>query len=296
MKNKKIKTIMITALAGCMLLSVTAMASANGSSGYETYKSAVKNIAVTSNATFQTSFEVKDNGNTDISGTSIEKLEGANNSSSTKIKIGDTTKETETSRIDGRSIIKDGESYYSRDSKGNEKNDKMKKEFDVSSSKVKLGEMVLDTLVGDVKNQFVVNGDTISVNLEGAQIPELAKLAISAAAEEANSKKDHAKGETSKDGLKEALNSIPNLKNIDIKSLSMTAKVNGSTLTENDFKIVITGDDASGVSHEIEVSVDNTINDVNSTKADSIDTTGKQVQTMQNKMNNRKNMEQYKNQ
>ena len=289
MKSKKIKTIMITALTGCALLSVTVVASASVASGYETYKSAAKNLAVTSNATCSTSFEVKDNGTTDISGTSVEKLDGTNNSSITNIKIGDVTKETETSRIDGKTIVKDGENYYSRDGKVNEKNNRIEKKFDASSSRAKLGEMVLDTLVGDVKNQFVVDGDTISVNLEGAQIPELAKLAISAAAEEQNNKKDNNKVEAGKDGLKDALNSIPNLKNIDVKSLSMTAKVDGSTLTDNSFKIVITGDDESGVSHEVEVSVDAAISGVNSTKADSIDTTGKQVQTMQNKMNNKQN-------
>jgi len=282
-KSKKIKTIMVTALTGCMLLSVTVVASANGASGYETYKSAAKNIASTDNATFSTSFEVKDNGNINTSGTSVEKLENSNSSSITNIKIGDVTKETETSRIDGKSIVKDGENYYSRDNTSKAKNVRMEKKFDASSSRAKLGEMVLDTLVGDVKNQFVVDGDTISVNLEGAQIPELAKLAISAASEEANNKKDNNKGEAGKDGLKEALKSIPNLKNIDVKSLSMTAKVDGSTLTDNSFKIVITGDDESGVSHEIEVSTDTAISGVNSTKADSIDTTGKQVQSMQTK-------------
>jgi len=287
MKSKKIKTIMVTALTGCMLLSVTVVASANGDSGYETYKSAAKNIASTDNATFSTSFEVKDNGNINTSGTSVEKLENSNSSSITNIKIGDVTKETETSRIDGKSIVKDGENYYSRDNTSKAKNVRMEKKFDASSSRAKLGEMVLDTLVGDVKNQFVVDGDTISVNLEGAQIPELAKLAISAAVEEGNNKKANNKGEAGKDGLKDALNSIPNLKNVDIKSLSMTAKVEGSTLTDNSFKIVVIGDDESGVSHEIEVSVDATISAVNSTKADSIDTTGKEVKTMQNKMDSR---------
>ena len=287
MKSKKIKTIIVTALTGCMLLSVTVVASASGASGYETYKSAAKNMAVTSNATISTSFEVKDNGTLDISGTSVEKLEGNNNSSITNIKIGDVTKEIETSRIDGKTIMKNGEDYYSGTSNGKEKNMRGEKKFDASSSKSKLGEMVLDTLVGDVKNQFVVDGDTISVNLEGAQIPELAKLAISAAVEEGNNKKANNKGEAGKDGLKDALNSIPNLKNVDIKSLSMTAKVEGSTLTDNSFKIVVIGDDESGVSHEIEVSVDATISAVNSTKADSIDTTGKEVKTMQNKMDSR---------
>ena len=287
MKSKKIKTIMVTALTGCMLLSVTVIASASGTSGYETYKIAAKNIAVTSNATFSTSFEVKDNGKTDVSGTSVKKLEGANNSSTTSIKVGDVSKETETSRVDGKTIIKDGENYYSGASIGKENNMRMEKKFDSSSSKAKLGEMVLDTLVGDVKNQFVVDGNTISVKLEGAQIPELAKLAISAAVEEGNNKKANNKGEAGKDGLRDALNNIPNLKNVEIKSLSMTAKVDGSTLTDNSFKIVITGDDESGVSHEIEVSADTTISAVNSTKADSIDTTGKEVKTIQNKMGNK---------
>ena len=84
------------------------------------------------------------------------------------------------------------------------KHDKVEKKFDASSSKAKLGEMILDTLVGDVKNQFVVDGDTISVNLEGAQIPELAKLAISAATEDVNNKKSDNKGMVGKDGLKDA--------------------------------------------------------------------------------------------
>jgi len=285
MKSRKIKTIIVTALTGCMLLAVTVAASASGSSGYETYKSAAKNTAVTKNATFSTSFQVKDNGTTNISGTSVKKLEGSNNSAITNIKTGDVTKETETSKIDGKSIVKDGENYYSRDGKGNEKNDKMEKKFDDSSSKSKLGEMVLDTLVGDVKNQFVVDGDTISVKLEGAQIPELAKLAISAAAEEANSKKANNKTEGGKNGFKDVSKSIPNLKNIDIKSLNITAKVNGSTLTENKLKIVITGIDENDVSHEVELSVDTTVSGMDSTKADSIDTTGKQIQPIQDKMN-----------
>jgi len=284
MKSKKIKTIVITAVTGCMLLSVTIVASANGATGYQTYKESLKNIVATKNATITTTFSVKDNGNTTISEAGVEKLEGVNNSSNTKITTGSTTKEVETSRIDGQTIVKDGEIYYSGTNNDKMKNKNMEKKIDESSSKTKLGEMIIDTLVGDVKNQFVVDGDTISVNLEGAQIPELAKLAISAAVEEKNNKKVNDKVEAGKDGLKDALNTIPNLKNVDIKSLSMTAKVDGNNLTDNAFKILITGEDESSVTHEFEVSSDFAITDVNSTKVDSIDTTGKQVQPMQEKM------------
>ncbi|MVX62218.1 hypothetical protein GKZ28_00700 [Clostridium chromiireducens] len=283
MKSKKIKTIVITALTGCMLLAVTVSASASGASGYETYKSAVRELVTTRNATFSTSFEVKDNGNTDISGNSVEKLEGTNSSSNTEVKIGDVTKDTETSRVDGKTVIKEGDNYYSMGNSAKGNIGRGNRKIDASSSRAKLGEMVLDTLVGDVKNQFVVEGDEISVKLEGAQIPELAKLAISAAVEEQNDKKSYNKGEFANDELRKAISDIPTLKNVDIKSLSLTAKVDGNTLSENDVKIVITGEDEKGVSHEFELSVNTAVSNVNSTKADSIDTTGKQVQTMENK-------------
>nr|WP_312291666.1 hypothetical protein [Clostridium chromiireducens] len=283
MKSKKIKTIVITALTGCMLLAVTVSASASGASGYETYKSAVRELVTTRNATFSTSFEVKDNGNTDISGNSVEKLEGTNSSSNTEVKIGDVTKDTETSRVDGKTVIKEGDNYYSMGNSAKGDIGRGNRKIDASSSRAKLGEMVLDTLVGDVKNQFVVDGDEISVKLEGAQIPELAKLAISAAVEEQNDKKSNNKGESANDELRKAISDIPTLKNVDIKSLSLTAKVDGNTLSENDVKIVITGEDEKGVSHEFELSVNTAVSNVNSTKADSIDTTGKQVQTMENK-------------
>ncbi|RII35267.1 hypothetical protein D2A34_08655 [Clostridium chromiireducens] len=283
MKSKKIKTIVITALTGCMLLAVTVSASASGASGYETYKSAVRELVTTRNATFSTSFEVKDNGNTDISGNSVEKLEGTNSSSNIEVKIGDVTKDTETSRVDGKIVIKEGDNYYSMGNSAKGNIGRGNRKIDASSSRAKLGEMVLDTLVGDVKNQFVVDGDEISVKLEGAQIPELAKLAISAAVEEQNDKKSYNKGEFANDELRKAISDIPTLKNVDIKSLSLTAKVDGNTLSENDVKVVITGEDEKGVSHEFELSVNTAVSNVNSTKADSIDTTGKQVQTMENK-------------
>ncbi|MFW2488209.1 hypothetical protein ACN077_06480 [Clostridium chromiireducens] len=283
MKSKKIKTIVITALTGCMLLAVTVSASASGASGYETYKSAVRELVTTRNATFSTSFEVKDNGNTDISGNSVEKLEGTNSSSNIEVKIGDVTKDTETSRVDGKIVIKEGDNYYSMGNSAKGNIGRGNRKIDASSSRAKLGEMVLDTLVGDVKNQFVVDGDEISVKLEGAQIPELAKLAISAAVEEQNDKKSYNKGEFANDELRKAISDIPTLKNVDIKSLSLTAKVDGNTLSENDVKIVIAGEDEKGVSHEFELSANTAVSNVNSTKADSIDTTGKQVQTMGNK-------------
>lgn len=283
MKSKKIKTIVITALTGCMLLAVTVSASASGASGYETYKSAVRELVTTRNATFSTSFEVKDNGNTDISGNSVEKLEGTNSSSNIEVKIGDVTKDTETSRVDGKIVIKEGDNYYSMGNSAKGNIGRGNRKIDASSSRAKLGEMVLDTLVGDVKNQFVVDGDKISVKLEGAQIPELAKLAISAAVEEQNDKKSYNKGEFANDELRKAISDIPTLKKVDIKSLSLTAKVDGNTLSENDVKVVITGEDEKGVSHEFELSVNTAVSNVNSTKADSIDTTGKQVQTMENK-------------
>lgn len=45
---------------------------------------------------------------------------------------------------------------------------------------IKLAEMTADLFVGDLSNQFVSHGDTISVSLTDVQIPEIANVAASA--------------------------------------------------------------------------------------------------------------------
>lgn len=278
MKNKRFKTMAVTALAGCLLLTMSLTAFASSGSGYESYKSAVKSTIFAKNATVNAQFEVKDNGSTILTGDSNIKIDNENCSSKTNFTVDKISKVLETSKDNGTIITNtDGKYYITK--KGSEQPNKNEKEnLSASSSTVKLAEMVADTLAGDVKNQFVKDGQTINVNLTGAQIPELARLALSAAVENTGRIGDKHQGNDA--SLKSMMDKLPKLSNIDIKSIDMTATVDGNILKSNKVTVVITGVDANGVAHELSVMLNGEITNVGSTKIDTIDTTGKNVQTI----------------
>lgn len=228
---------------------------------------------------------MKDNGTVICSGDTVEKLDNANRSTKTSATVDGISKTYESSNADGTFIMNDDGKYYQMNKADNKKGNNKKEKFSESSSSVKLAELVTDTLVGDVKNQFVKDGDTISVNLEGGQIPELAKLAVSAAAEEGSREKDRSNNDKTghDEGFKSAMNKVPSLSNIEVKSISMTATVDGDTLKDNKITAVITGTDANGTSHEVTITLNAKVSDVGNTKADSIDVTGKEVTTIDGK-------------
>ena len=281
MKKKGFKTIAVSAVTGCILLSLSATTFANTGSGYGDYKAAVEATMLAKNATVVTQYEVTDQGAIILSGTSTQKLDNKDKSSQTSVTVGGVTKAFETSAVNGN-VITEADGKYFSTTKGNGTSNAQRENLTASSSTVKLAEMLADTLVGDVKNQFVENGQTISVNLQGAQIPELAQLALSAAAE--NSNQTGAYKNSAKQGpaesMKPMMDQMPKLTNINVTSLAMTATVDGTTLKDNDFTVAITGNDATGVAHEITIKLNANITDVGSTKIEAIDTTGQQVSTI----------------
>jgi len=282
MKKKGFKTIAVSAVTGCLLLSLSATTFANTGSGYTDYKAAVEATMLAKNATVAAQYEVTDQGAIILSGNSTQKMNNKDKSSQTNVTVGGVTKAFETSAVNGN-VITEADGKYFSSTKGNEKSDGAQRaNLSASSSTVKLAEMLADTLVGDVKNQFVEKGQTISVNLQGAQIPELARLALSAAAENSNHTGDYKNNGTQGPdvSMKPMMDQMPKLTNINVTSLAMTATVDGTTLKDNAFTVVITGKDASGVAHEITVKLNANITDVGSTKIDAIDTTGKQVSTI----------------
>lgn len=285
MISRKLKTITTSAIAGGVLLALSVTAFASSSSGYESYKTAVKSIITTENATIDAQYEVKDNGTVIVSGDTVKKLDNTNRSTKTSATVDGTSKTYESSNANGNFIINDDGKYYQMNKADNKQGNDKREKLSESSSSVKLAELVTDTLVGDVKNQFVKDGDTISVNLEGGQIPELAKLAVSAAAEESSREKDRSNnGKTGHDeGFKSAMDKVPSLSNIEVKSISMTATVDGDTLKDNKVTAVITGRDANGTSHEVTITLNAKISDVGNTKVDSIDVTGKEVTAIDGK-------------
>ncbi len=278
---KKNKLMIASATLGTLLLATSVFAFATTGSSYQEYKGAVKAMAFMNNLTATAEVELKDNGSIILSGNSTNMInqDEMKTYSNNSFVLDGKTHSTEMSMIDGKIISNQDGEYTSFTMVGDMRNPHFdSRELDESSSTLKLMEMVVDTFVGDVKNQFVKDGDTITVNLEGAQIPELARLGISAMMENTDRiNENHSNDETSA----AFFNRIPQLTTIDVKSLSMTADVKGGYLVNNQFKAVIAGIDAKGVSHELEMIMNLDVTDINSTVVKSVDTTGKIVREAQ---------------
>ena len=282
MNKKGLKTMAVSAVAGCLLLTFSIAAFATSGLGYEAYKDAVKATMLTENATVSTQFEVKDNGATILSGEGVRKLDKKDRSSKTSIAVDGVSKTFESSTANGNYIMSTDGKYYTVNTADKKVGRDNGERLSSSGSMVKLAELLTDTLVGDVKNQFVKDGQTISVKLEGAQIPELARLALSAAVENRNDREKFGNSDVRghDESMKSLMNKMPKLSNIDVKSIAMTATVDGNTLKDNKLTAAIAGQDANGASHEITVTLTAKISDVGNTKIVSIDTTGKEVSTI----------------
>lgn len=282
MNKKRLRTMAVSAVTGCILLSLSVTTFANTGSGYTDYKAAVEATMLAKNATVAAQYEVTDKGAIILTGSSTQKLNNNDKSSKTSITVDGITKAFETSAVNGNSITKADGKYFSTNKSANKPERAQKMNISASSNTVKLAEMLVDTLVGDVKNQFVENGQTISVNLEGAQIPELVRLALSTAVENSNHTGEFKNNGKQGPGesMKPMMDNMPKLTNIDVKSISMTATVDGTTLKDNEFTVAVTGTDVNGVSHELVVKLNAKITDVGNTKIDAIDTTGQVVNTI----------------
>ena len=59
-------------------------------------------------------------------------------------------------------------------------------EYSMTPAEKRFIEAIADALIGESRNYFVSNGDTVSISLSGNQIPQLAQFAVAAFAERAN--------------------------------------------------------------------------------------------------------------
>lgn len=282
MITRKFKTMIGSVIVGGMLLSLSVTAFAASGTGYESFKEAVKSTVVTENSTMSTQFEVKDNGTTVLSGDITRKHDKENMSSKSSITVDGVSKTCETSTDGGNLIISADGKYYTASGDYKKFGKERINNSTEASDREKFMEILADTFIGDIKNQFVKDGETISLKLEGAQIPEITRLAVSAALENKNHMEDYKNsGKVGCDeSMKAMMEKMPKLTNIDIKSIAMTANVEGNTLKENKFTVMVTGKESNGTSHELTLVFDSKITDIGSTKVDSIDVTGKEVKTI----------------
>ncbi|MCX7708468.1 MAG: hypothetical protein N2484_01315 [Clostridia bacterium] len=290
--NKKILLTGVSIAAGCAMLFTTAFASMTGNTGYEIYKEAVKNTVKAKSFTADVRMTFKDNGKVmaEMDSTMKQSHEERAMSHITNAKVQDKEVKMETYANEDNVVLKKGSSdeYYLI------KNDK--KDFGRHDRKLncaedpemsKAGEVVLDALVGDLKNYVSASGNSeggsdVTIQLEGNQIPAvvnaLASLGAKGAAKDGN--RPHAHGPAPFDENFD-LQPPKLVDDIKITKVDVKAKINkDKTIESQIITAVLTGKDAEGKSHQIEFSADMKLKNVNSTTVDKVDLTGKQVKEL----------------
>ena len=173
MKAKKITAACMA--AGLALMGTAGVVSYAAGNPYENYKSAVVNTISEDNLTVNAAVQMKQNGKVIASGSAVyEKAAGVQYAGITADVSGQSMVQEQYSDCNIK-VKSDGSRYTEKSRK--EKRDENEK---LTPNMIKLAEMTADLFVGDLSNQFVSHGDTISVSLTDVQIPEIANVAASA--------------------------------------------------------------------------------------------------------------------
>ncbi|WEK54618.1 MAG: hypothetical protein P0Y55_00635 [Candidatus Cohnella colombiensis] len=283
---------------GSALLVTSAFAGIGGAKGYEAYKAAIKQTATVSNATHQVTLSVRDNGNELLNVKSTMKRDEATQSFSgiAAITAGTTVQTIDFHNQEGKNILKNSNSdtYYVIAESGHKEQMSKYKGWEDSAHNQVL-ENIVDTLVGNLKNYVVLGNtagahQTVTVSLRGSQIPSAANVIGSLIVKEALNR-DHSQEDMDwqKIGnnplgldVKQIAAHFPKLSqevNIDEVALHATIDENNYIMNQ-EIDFTISGKDASGQAHNVIISIDIDMSDINSTIPDIIDLTGKNIKTI----------------
>jgi hypothetical protein len=287
--NKKLVAMVTSLVVGGTVLCGTAYANASQLSGYESYKASVKDTKALKNETANLKVSVYDNGSDVIDMTTNAKVNLASNAMSqvTTIKSSTGNQTFSNYKQDGKNISKSSSSdaYNVRENKNINKKDKVE-----NPEIAKSVETVVDTLIGNMKNNVSVvdNNDStkkVSINLSENDVTPLVNALASMAIIKSGDEPMH----NGKAGEVNLTNVLPQLQsNIKIKTVEVTGDINKNDILDNQVaKVVLTGTDAQGKTHEITINATLDLSNINSTTPDTIDLTGKQINTVTEKFKGR---------
>lgn len=285
--SRKIVT-MVTSLAlGGTLLFVTGFANAAQISGYDAYKSAIVNTKNLKSETADMKVSVQDNAANLVNLSSNVKLNLKSNtmSNTTTITKGTTSQTSNSYMQDGKTINKNSNSaeYLV---KTNRSKDFNKLDRVQNPTVEKSMEVVVDTLVGNMKNNVTTTNNTdgtknIKIDLKENEVTPLVDALTQIAFTRANNTENN-NSNAELGGLK---NVLPQLQSeVKIQSVTSTGNISKDDIITNQTEtIIVEGKDAQGKQHRITFKIDLNLSNVNSTTPDKINLVGKQVKEITSK-------------
>jgi hypothetical protein len=279
--NKKIVAIAMSLVISGGVLIGTAYTNASQLSGYEAYKSSIRDTAILKNETANFNISLKDNNVNLVDVTTNVKINSAANamSQTTTVKTSSGSETFTTFIKNDKSISKSSisEVYTVRENS----HYTIRKEHErMNPQVIKNVETVVDILSGNMKDNVVVSSNAdgtknISVSLNESQIIPLVNAIASIVMVTSSNEPMH----NEKAGSLDVKNMIPQLaREIKVKSVNITGNINKDNIINNEVaKIVLIGKDANDVIHSVAIDAALNLSNINATTPDTIDLTGKQV-------------------
>jgi hypothetical protein len=293
--NKKLALMGVGVAVGSMLLITSAYAGIGDAPGYNAYKSAVKSTVDIQNVTRNIDVSVVDNGASLLDVKSTLKSAGTEEpgSANVEIKGGTTTQSIQFFNQNGQKIVKTSgsDAYQIVDSKNRGKDGNKNEDHNGQNDAVMKQEMenIVDALVGNLKDYVTLNDTNgvkdIHFQLSGSQIPAVVNTVGSLFVKQGANAKVHSPKASETFGLDVATlrDSLPKLtQDIKIETVAMNASVDADNhITNQAGELHVSGKDAQGTAHEVVVNLNIGLSNFNTTTPDTIDLTGKKVETVQ---------------
>jgi hypothetical protein len=281
-------------VAGSILLVSSVYAGVGDYAGYDAYKTALKHTSTAQSVTGAFNLTVTDNDKSIVALKSTLKFDSVNHQSSGKVEVisANNNQQFELYNQGEQEIIKRGDSevYTILNTGDKQQNKRQEWKHQPNSEIANEAENVIDSLVGNLRNEVNLQTNTdgskqIKVELKGTQLPTIVNTLTSILIK--NGGQDLAENAAQKDNLHgllntDFLNELPKLvKDISIRSIELTGDITAEdSLDHQNAQLTIYGKDASGVGHELAFDFDVTLSNQDHTVPDTIDLTGKQVQTL----------------
>ncbi|PYI53870.1 hypothetical protein [Paenibacillus flagellatus] len=293
---------------GAVMLTVSAMSAMAGTSGYEAWKSALKQTRTAQSVAGTAAVTVSDNGS-ELFGASAAFKKGAGDSGASAtvtLSAGAVTKGANLYLQDGKAIVKTSDSdVYRVAEHGGGKGPKWRhdgaREGGPDPEFAEGAERVLDALVGSLKDHVTLQseadgGKRVSLHLTGSQVPvavnAIGSLLVRGASDGPHGGWKHGvegkgEGEAAEDfhalfasGLE---HDWPKLtKDIRVDDIRLDATIDAANYFDRkSAEIRIVGKDDAGAEHSVVVRADIDLSGVNATTPDSVDLTGKQVEKIE---------------
>ncbi|MDF2719544.1 MAG: hypothetical protein K0R28_6469 [Paenibacillus sp.] len=310
MKNKKWIAMGAGLGVGAVLLTVSGLTAMAGASGYDAWKSALKQTKSATSIAGSVNVAMTDNG-TKLAGVeaSFKKADSAA-SANVLLSTGSASRGMDVYLQDGKAVLKASDSDVYRvaehgEGEGNGPDWKRHADHKMDPAFAERVERVFDALVGNLKDRVELDTNAdgskhVSLHLSGNQVPvavnAIGSFVIGGVSDGGHWNHDGQAGRGNREqaavGKTADANALftPEMKpdlpkltqDVRIEEIKLDATIDANNYFENKTaEIRVTGKDTAGAPHSVVVRAEVDLTGINATKADSVDLTGKKVEAIE---------------